>query len=135
VLVALVCSNGASAYGQCTATYRDAYEEASATGKPLLLLVGADWCANCVVVKQELLPKLKENGLLDHVAFVYVDYDHDNWLATQVMSGRFLPELVMYTKEPNGWHVNRLSGGTTLGPLERFVKAGLDKSILVSTSP
>ncbi len=135
VLVTVVWGSGTSVYGQCPSTYREAFREASVTGKPLLLLVGADWCHHCVVVKQELLPKLEKSGLLDRVAFAYVDYDRDSRLAGQLMSGRFLPEMVMFTKGPDGWEVTRLSGGTSLGQLERFVKAGLHKSILVATAP
>jgi thiol-disulfide isomerase/thioredoxin len=136
VLVALMCCCGTSAYGQSTSpAYRKAFEEASATGKPLLLLVGADWCHHCVVVKEELLPKLKKSGLLDRVAFAYVDYDRDSRLAGQVMSGRFIPELILFQKSHDGWKVSRLSGGTSLGQLEEFVKSGLRKSIMVATAP
>jgi thioredoxin-like negative regulator of GroEL len=131
-----MCCGADHAYGQSTSRdYRQAYHEASATGKPLLLLIGADWCHHCVVLKQELLPQLKKKGLLDQVAFAYVDYDRDRDLADQVMTGRFLPELVMFTRSHNGWRVTYLSGGTSRDQLEEFVNAGLRKSILVSTGP
>jgi thioredoxin-like negative regulator of GroEL len=136
VLVILICCCMTSAYGQSAPpSYKEAYHAAAKTGKPLLVLVGAQWCHHCVVVKDELLPKLKKQGLLDQVAYGYVDYDSDPHLVGQLVRGQHIPEMVMYCKSEEGWKVTRLMGGASLNELEQFIRAGLPEAARLAAAP
>ncbi len=42
--------------------YQDAYDQADKEGKPLLVLVGADWCPGCRTMKDEMIPELERDG-------------------------------------------------------------------------
>ena len=55
--------------------YMDAYNRADEEGKPLLVLVGAEWCPGCRVMKDEAMPELRRRGGLKHIVFAEVDAD------------------------------------------------------------
>ncbi len=43
-------------------SYADAYTASAETGKPMLVLIGADWCPHCVVMKNRVMPQLQQQG-------------------------------------------------------------------------
>lgn len=62
-------------------------------GRPLVVLVGADWCAPCQVVKRESLAGLKRLG-----HFSYVDADKEPRQMAAVCGSRSppIPQVVVY---------------------------------------
>jgi thioredoxin-related protein len=56
-------------------TYSQAYKKSAESGKPMLVLIGADWCHYCKIVQRDVMPVLKERGLLEKVEYAYLDYD------------------------------------------------------------
>ena len=42
--------------------YKGAYEQAEKEGKPLVVLVGTDWCPGCQTMKQSVMPQLATRG-------------------------------------------------------------------------
>ena len=70
------------------ATYETAYQQATTdNSRPLVVLVGADWCPACRQMKQAVLPQVERDGGLNRVAFATVNTDRDSTLARELMSG------------------------------------------------
>lgn len=104
--------------------YDKAYQQAEQEHKPLLVIVGADWCTGCVHLKNQILPKLAK-PVQDLVVIALVDLDTEPNLAAQVMKGHSLPQLSLYTKGPQGWKRLHLAGTPTLEQLNEFIKTGV----------
>ena len=69
--------------------YATAFKETEETGRPLVVLIGADWCPGCRQMKYTTIPELEKKGGLRKVAFAYVNTDHQGELGWQVDAGRF----------------------------------------------
>src|SRR5262245_11496530 len=52
--------------------YEQALKKSEASGRPVLILIGADWCPYCKIVERDVLPKLKAQGLMDKVEYFYM---------------------------------------------------------------
>src|SRR5687767_292234 len=77
--------------------YDDAYESANKTKKPMLILVSADWCPACRVMKQSTLPQLFREGKLAGVTYTIVDVDQMPRLSSQLMRSNSIPQLILWT--------------------------------------
>ncbi len=108
-------------------TYDQAYKSASETGKPLVVLVGADWCPGCVTMKQSVMPQLAQNGELSKVSFATVNMDEQGALANQLISGGKIPQLLVYYKTPEGWKrqtfIGPQSPSTVISALQNATRA------------
>ena len=83
--------------------YETAFAKAQEEKKPLLILVGAPWCASCQVMKRDTIEPMKESGELDNVVVTYIDKDQRPELAEQLMKGDTLPQIIMFAKEEGRW--------------------------------
>ena len=101
--------------------YRQAYNASQETGKPLVVLVGADWCPGCQMMHNTVMPELAARGALSNVAFAQVNTDREGPLANQLMTGSRIPQLVMYTKTADGWRVDRMVGAQSPEAVEEFL--------------
>lgn len=104
--------------------YADAYHKTEATGKPLVVLVGADWCPACQQMKNSVIPHLRRQGDLNQVAFAYVNTDADRELAGKLMKGGSIPQLIMYRKTATGWQRQQLVGAQSVGQTQVFLSQG-----------
>ncbi len=121
--------------GQTGQTYEEAYRLATADqNRPLVVLVGADWCPACQSMKQAVLPKVQQDGGLNHVAFAMVNTDRDSKLANQLMSGGSIPQLIMYVKTDKGWTRQQLTGSQSVTSVERFIAAACETPIATTAS-
>ncbi len=107
-------------------SYKEAYHEAKATGTPLVILVGADWCPGCQTMKHSVIPALQEAGDLAQVSFATVNTDQDRELADKLMQGGSIPQLIVYKQTEAGWQREQVTGAhsvtETRGLLRRVVK-------------
>ena len=92
-------------------SYTTAHKVTTKTGRPMVVLVGADWCAACVEMEKKVVPKVRRRGLLRRVAFAVVNLDRQKKLGRQLTGGGPIPQLVMYRKTSKGWRRRRLVGG------------------------
>ena len=118
ILQASILSTGAE-------TYADARRAVDRTGKPMVVMVGTDWCAPCQRMKRSVLPQIRERGLLRKVAFAVVNADQQGKLARQLTGGGPIPQLVMYRKTRVGWRRRKLVGGQSVQAVEKFIKEGV----------
>ena len=95
-------------------SYSDAYREASQTGKPLVILVGADWCPGCQTMKTSVIPALRKSGDLSNVSFATVNTDQERELAGKLMQGGSIPQLIVYKKTDSGWQREQVTGARSV---------------------
>lgn len=90
------------------------YEEALAVSqkenKPLVVLIGAPWCASCQVMKRETIEPMLKSGKLEKVVITFIDKDERPELAQQLMNGEMLPQTVVFAKQNDGWKRFSLTG-------------------------
>ena len=115
--------------------YADAYQLAKADdSRPLVVLVAADWCPACQHMKQAVIPELQQRGDLSKVAYAVVNTDREGPLASQLMEGNSIPQLVMYVKTDKGWTRKQLTGGQSVADVEGFLASGTSKPLGTVTS-
>lgn len=110
-----------SAVGDNSADYNTAFKDASETGKPMLVLVGTDWCPACVTMKQSIIPRLQRAGRLSGVVYTEVDADVQPRIAQRIMSGGGYPQLALYRKTKDGWRRQILIGVQSESTIQTLV--------------
>jgi len=115
-------------------TYARAHKEMSETGKPMVVMVGTDWCGPCRKMKQVVLPEVRKRGLLQRVAFALVNADKDRKLAAKLIGKGPIPQLIMFRKTPDGWRRRKLVGGQEVEKVERFLREGIAQDGAEKTS-
>lgn len=107
-----------------TQTYTEAYKKAQAGDKPLLVMVTADWCPPCRVMKATTLPVLLQKDAFRDFHFAMMDYDKEPELADKLIGDRGLPQLIMYEKSNGKWlrrYINAKNGIPSVQMVESFV--------------
>jgi len=108
--------------------YPTALEASHESGRPLVILVGADWCPACERMKTNVLPEVQRTGGLRRVAFAMVNADREPQLAQKLMKGNSIPQLVMYCKTDDGWKRTEIVGATSPQAVNSFIAQGIQKS-------
>ncbi|HBO44474.1 MAG TPA: hypothetical protein DD670_11180 [Planctomycetaceae bacterium] len=106
-------------------SYQKAHHETIKTGRPMIVLVGADWCPACVTMKDEVVPRLKQRGVLRKVAFAAVDLDRQRQLGRKLTEGGPIPQLIMFRKTSEGWRRRTLIGGQSEKAVSTFIAEGI----------
>jgi thioredoxin-like negative regulator of GroEL len=110
-------------------SYNDALRSAQGNDQPLVILVGADWCPGCRIMKQATLPSLQRRGALEKVQFSVVDTDADPALAQRLMQGQSIPQLVVYTRTEQGWQKTNLVGARS----EAEIQATINQAVALQS--
>lgn len=76
-------------------SYGEARQASIEQERPLIVLVGAEWCGACRIVKP-CIPRLRRMG-----CFCYLDYDRHPKLA-KLLGVKTLPHLIIW--RPNASH-------------------------------
>jgi thiol-disulfide isomerase/thioredoxin len=117
--------------------YAEAREAHLKDGKPFLVLVGADWCPGCVTMKNSTIPAMIRAGQLKGVHYATVNYDENPARARALMQGNMLPQLMIFSKTPDGWHREQITGPTSstaiLGMMQRAIAAQAPKKPATTT--
>lgn len=106
--------------------YQTALRDAQANERPLLVLVGATWCPGCQTMKQTVIPSLERNGGMREVTYTTVDADSDREVASQLMRGSAIPQLIVFAKAPDGkWHREQITGETSAAEVKSLIARAL----------
>ncbi|MGC4003341.1 MAG: thioredoxin family protein [Pirellulales bacterium] len=105
------------------ADYPAAYRHAAESGRPLLVLVGTEWCPGCVKMKHQVIPQAQVRGTMSKVEFAQMDAD--DALAGQIMRGNSIPQLVMFTKTEAGWKRSQITGAKSVAEVESFINSNM----------
>lgn len=103
-------------------SYNEAYRSTADTGRPLVVMVGAEWCPACVEMKQSVMPVVQRNGALKKVAYAYVNTDQQGPLAQKLMRGGSIPQLIVFRKTADGWKRDQLTGAHSASEVETFIR-------------
>jgi thiol-disulfide isomerase/thioredoxin len=122
--LALIALLQLSALGAQDTDYAQAYQRSLATGRPLLVLVGAPWCPACEQMKHSVLPQVAEAGGLNDVVFAYVDFDQQQELASRLLESKSIPQLIRLDRTDAGWNRRVLVGAKTPREVFSFVQGG-----------
>ncbi len=106
--------------------YDEAFREHETNGKPLLILVGADWCPACQTMKNGTLARMERGGKLKNVAFSIVNTDRERKIATSLMRGGSIPQLVLFTKTDKGWDRQQVIGAQSEQAVEAMIGQALE---------
>ena len=110
-------------------SYPEAHAAAQKSGKPILVLVGADWCPGCRTLKFQTMPRLDRSGKLNQVEFAQVDTDREDALSDRLMRGSTIPQLILYTRTATGWSRTQLTGAQADQTIESFLKKGIESHV------
>jgi thioredoxin-like negative regulator of GroEL len=104
--------------------YATAYKQTMESGKPLVVLIGADWCPGCRQMKQSAIPEVERQGGLRKVEYAYINSDQQSTLAGQLLQGASIPQLILFRKTPAGWKRQQLVGAQSAGAIQQFLNDG-----------
>ena len=90
--------------------YDKAYHQSLESGKPLLVLVGADWCGACQVMKKRVMPQLDKDGVLRDIHCTELNLSEDEELANRISKVNTIPCLILFTKSDGKWQKSELIG-------------------------
>jgi thiol:disulfide interchange protein len=121
ITIMIVAPMASLALGQEPTDYRTAYNQAQVGSKPLLVLVTAEWCPPCQVMKKTTLPQLIEKKAFQSCNFSKVDLDKQEVLGRQLMGNQGIPQLIMFEKQGNTWTKRSLVGIQTPQAIEAFI--------------
>ena len=101
--------------------YKTAYQKAHSGNKPLQVLVTAEWCPPCRVMKSSTIPSLLAKNAFKNCNYATVDLDAQESLARKLIGNRGVPQLIMYEKKDGKWLRRYLSGIQTPETVEAFI--------------
>lgn len=101
--------------------YKTAYQKAQSGDKPLLVLVTAQWCPPCQVMKSSTIPQLLAKDAFKDFHYATVDLDLQKTLARKLIGDRGVPQLIMFEKVDGRWMRRYLRGIQTPQTVEAFI--------------
>lgn len=105
-------------------SYDAAYHKTAKTGEPLVVLIGADWCPGCRTMKTAVIPQLEKQGALKNVNMAFINTDQQHELASKLMKGGSIPQLVLFRKTESGWKRIQLTGAHSASETQKFIESG-----------
>ncbi len=106
-------------------TYAVAYRAIAKSGRPMVVMVGTDWCPPCRAMKGQVLPELRKRRWFRKIVFARVNAESEAGLAKRLTGGGPVPQLVMFRKTEKGWVRRKLIGGQPVEVVERFIEQGI----------
>ena len=98
------------------------YQDVYSTKRPFIVIVGADWCYACQILKRKTVLEVANEGGFKGIGVAYVDYDRDAKLAKQLMKGTSIPQVIRFQRHGNKWSVKRLKGTLNHQTLMKFAQ-------------
>lgn len=123
LIVVAVVQAAVLAGGQ--SSYSDAHKITTQTGKPMVVLVGAEWCPACKTMKDSVMPQVVRDGLFGRCVYTVVDLDEQQSLGRELTSGGPIPQLIMFRRTATGWSRRKLVGGQSVSTVVRFIDDGV----------
>lgn len=91
-------------------SYEQAYQIAQTNGKPLMVVVSSDACPACVTLKSNTIESMQNSGELAGVSVAVVNKDADPQLASRLMRGKMIPQIIVFSQSEQGWKRLQLTG-------------------------
>ena len=113
--------------------YDQAYRKSIESGKPLLVLVGADWCGACQVMKKKVLPQLQQDGILKDIYVTEIDLGEDADLVNRFSKVKTIPCLILFTKSDQKWERRELTGMHGQKSVKAFLTKHAERAVASRT--
>lgn len=130
VHVALAFLLAVTAGGNSAPDYETALAESQQESKPLVVLIGAPWCASCQVMKRETMEPMMASGKFENVVVTYINKDERPELAHQLMKGETLPQIVVFAKQTGGWKRFSLTGMQSQNRMAELLDRAIERRSL-----
>ncbi len=106
-------------------SYAMAYEKSITEKKPLVVVVSAEYCPACHVLKDTTIKSMEQNGELDDCSVVVIDRDADPELAKQLMAGeKMVPQIIVFSQSDTGrWKRLKLTGFQPAQPVRSLIRS------------
>lgn len=130
VHVALAFLLAVTAGGNSAPDYETALAESQQESKPLVVLIGAPWCASCQVMKRETMEPMMASGKFENVVVTYINKDERPELAHQLMKGETLPQIVVFAKQTGGWKRFSLTGMQSQNRMAELLDRAIERRAL-----
>ncbi len=106
--------------------YAEAYRKSQVEGKPLMVIVSAQWCPACHTLKDTTIRDLETSGQLSEVNLAVVDRDAEPALAKQLMRDQKIPQIIVFSKSTTGrWERSQLIGYQPQAPVRSLIRSAL----------
>ena len=109
--------------------YKDVSAHARTTGETVFVIVSADWCGPCKVLKKHI-KDLKTSGQLGATRFAVVDIDKERSIAKALMGSHgSVPQLLSlkWDSEKGEWRASKIIGCPSKEYLTKWLKKEIDK--------
>jgi thioredoxin-related protein len=85
-------------------TYGEAIQKSQQENKPLLVIVSANYCAPCQVLKRNVIKPMLDSGELKEVYVSYVEEEKDKELFDKLLGeNKSIPKIIIYHKKNDKW--------------------------------
>ncbi len=106
--------------------YAEAYRKSQVEGKPLMVIVSAQWCPACHTLKDTTIREMETSGQLAEVNLAVVDRDAEPELARQLMREEKIPQIIVFSKTDRGsWSRSQLIGYQPTGPVRSLIRSAV----------
>ena len=119
--IALATLLQVSMLGAHAQEYVDAVARSEATGRPLVVLLGAEWCRGCQVMEKKTIPEVYRLGGMRNVEYATVDVDDEPEIAAKLSLAKSIPQLIRFDRTRDGWAARVLVGARDVKTVTEFV--------------
>ena len=129
IMLSVSCSTEVARHGCLPTDYATAYKHAQAGTKPMLVVVTAQWCAPCQMLKRTTLrDMMAQNGFKDFY-FAMVDVDRDAGVAAKLTEGRPVPQVIIFERNGTSWTRRYSIGYHTVDTLQAFLAPSIKPDV------
>lgn len=102
--------------------YATAYRLMQHTGRPMVVVVTAQWCPPCQQMKRNVFPDPRIKDLLWGYTRAIVDVDKDPSLAQKLAGSGGIPFVAVYVPDGDGWNRRTIRGYQSVESLAGFLQ-------------
>ncbi len=129
VLTSVACSTEAVRHSGLPTNYATAYQRAQTSDKPILVLVTAEWCAPCQMLKRTTVYDMMAKRGFKDFHFATVDVDREPETAAKLTEGRPVPQFIVFERSGEKW-IRRYSVGYLLvDQLQAFLEPSIKTGV------
>jgi thioredoxin-like negative regulator of GroEL len=131
-VVSLSCSTELAQQTDLPTSYKTAYRRAQDNHKPILVLVTAEWCAPCQMLKRTTLRDMMAKRGFKDFNFAMVDVDRDPEIAAKLTEGRPVPQFIVFEHQDDSWIRRYSIGYHSIDQVQAFLAPSLKAAVRVA---
>ncbi len=132
VLMSLACSTEAARQSGLPTDYATAYQRAQSSDKPILVLVTAEWCAPCQMLKRTTVHDMMSKRGFKDFHFATVDVDREPDTAAKLIEGRPVPQFIIFERSGDKWIRRYSVGYLPVDQLQAFLAPSIKPEVRVA---